>query len=130
MPGDINNIIGAAHHKNIPFIIDKAGIGGFVISRKFFQIGCQKTLIVVPKRGQRSRWKGQFGDQGTDLTGCDWLAILIDDLQVPARRRFGGRTFFDRKMMQSQTVTGNSPAGFRLPPVVDYRNFYAVLRPF
>ena len=39
MPGDINDIIGAAHHKNIALFIDKPGIGGFVISWKFFHIG-------------------------------------------------------------------------------------------
>ena len=82
MPGNINNIIGAAHHKNRARIIDKPGIGGFVKSWKFFQIGCQKALIVVPERRKCARRKGQFGDQSPDLTGCDRLAILIDDLSI------------------------------------------------
>ena len=130
MTGDINNIIGAAHHKNITLVIDKAGIRGFVISREFFQIGCQKTLIIVPQRGKRARRQRQFGHQRTDFAGRQRVAVFIDGLQGPARRRFGGRTFFNRKMMQSQTITGNGPAGFGLPPVIDHRNLQVVFSPF
>ena len=51
----INNVIRAAHDKNVAVFIDETGVGRFVIPGKFLHISGQKTLIVVPEGRQRSR---------------------------------------------------------------------------
>jgi ribose 5-phosphate isomerase RpiB len=53
MAGDIDDVVGAAHHIDIAVLIEITGIGGFVVAGKFVEIGFLAALVLLPQRRQR-----------------------------------------------------------------------------
>ena len=52
MPGDIDDVVGAAHDEDVAVIVLEAGVGGFVIARKLREVALGKTLIGLPQGRQ------------------------------------------------------------------------------
>jgi hypothetical protein len=90
MPGDIDNIIGPGHDKDITVLIDKSGICGFVVSWELLQIGADIAGVLFPKGGQRTRRQRKLNNESTDISGFDQLVLCIYNLDIPSRRRLGG----------------------------------------
>ena len=52
MAGDIDDVVGAAHHEDIAVLVLVAGVGGFVVAGEFGEIGFLEALVLLPQRRQ------------------------------------------------------------------------------
>jgi len=95
MPGDIDDIIGAGHHKDVAILINKACIAGFVIAGIAGKVAFDVTLRRVPHRGKNRRRQGQFGANGADGASRYFPTFFIKHHHVPTGHGPGGGTSLD-----------------------------------
>ena len=77
-------------------------------------LGGHEAFFVL-RRGQRLA-----RDEDAALAQLDRLALVIDDIKVPAHRALRGRARLDRQGLDAHVVRQDGPAAFGLPVVVDY----------
>ena len=128
--GDVDDVVGAAHHIDVAVGIDVAGVGGLVVAGKLGEValapcgrpGCHK-------RRQARRRQRQLDHQRAHRAARQLLAAVVDGAHVVARHRHGRRAVLDRKLAEADRIAGDAPAGFGLPPVVDHRLLQQPLGP-
>ena len=127
--GNVDDVVGARHDEYVAVVVDISGIRSFIKPRKFFQIGFDKSVVIVPQGGKRPRRERQFHHQRADFAGLYRFAVWIDHLNIPSRHRLCGRSLFNRKLFNTKAIGGDGPSGFRLPPVIDDRNLQLFFSP-
>ncbi len=87
MAGDVDDVVGAAHHPDVALLVDHAGIAGTVPAREIRQIGGVKTLVVLPQGRRAARRQRQPGAEIAGLASREQMPIVIQRLQIVARTR-------------------------------------------
>ncbi len=121
MAGDVDDVIGAAHHPDIAVGIDHAAIAGAVIAGKIGEIGGAEPLVVLPERRRRARRQGEADGEMAALVGTKRLALIVEHGKRPARRGPAARAWLERGEAEAAEAGGDRPAGLGLPPVIDDR---------
>ena len=129
MACDIDDIICSRHDVYVAVIVNITRIRCFIISLILFQISLDVPVIVIPQCRQCARRKRQLYNQCTGFARRYRFMIRAQHLKVPTRHSLGWAAFLDRELMNSNAVGCDGPAGFRLPPMVDYRYLQFVFRP-
>ena len=58
--GDVDDVVGAAHHEQVAVLVDVAAVAGEVVAVERRQVGRDEALVVAPQRRQRSRRQRQL----------------------------------------------------------------------
>jgi hypothetical protein len=53
--GDVDDVVGAGHHVDIPVVVDKPGIRRLIVPGKGIQIGGDEFVVGLPQGRQRPR---------------------------------------------------------------------------
>ena len=87
MPGDVDDVVGAAHHVDIARLADVAGIAGEVVAGKGGQIRLAEAVCRVPERRRRPRRHRQLDRERAGLPRRRLVAVALQHPHVPARHR-------------------------------------------
>ena len=129
MPGDIDDVVGAAHHPDIPRLIHHAGVAGAIPAREVGQIGGAVALLVFPQRRAAARRQRQADRQVAALSRRQQFPVVIQRVQVMARAGASAGPRLERKQPVLAEAGGDGPARLRLPPVVDHGLLQHIGRP-
>ena len=130
MPGNVDDVIGAAHDEEVTLGVLISGVRGVVVAVELVEVARVEALLGVPQRRQAARRQRQLDRDRAHLASLDLLAGLVEDMDIVTRHRHGRRTVFDREHAEAQRIACDGPAGLRLPPMVDHGNLEDIFRPF
>ena len=119
--GDIDDVIGAAHHPDIAILIHHSGIGGVVIAGVVVQIGLAEACGRLPQRVEAAGRHGEFDGQGAHNAGGEFVAGFVHCHDIKARAGLAAAAQPGGEEAQAAKGAGDGPAGFGLPPMVDHR---------
>ena len=130
VPGDVDHIVGAAHHVEVAVLVEVAGIPGGVEAGEGRQVGALEAVLAAPDAQEGAgRQRESDGDIAVFAGLRDWFALGIEDGDVVAGHRERGRSRFGGDIGDAPGVRADRPAGFGLPPVVDHRAVQPVIGP-
>ena len=66
-PGDIDDVVGAAHHVDVAVLILVTGVGRLVVAGKFREITFLEPFVLLPQRRKAGRRQRQLHHDRTDL---------------------------------------------------------------
>ena len=87
VPGDVDDVVGAAHDEEIAVVVQVAGVARLVVTGVAIEIRGAKASLVVPQRRQAARRQRQLDDDVAGLASGTRLAGVVDDLHPVARNR-------------------------------------------
>ena len=125
VPGDVDDVVGAAHDVEVAVLVDVPAVAGEVVAVEAprgttttYRSSSPHSVGSVPG-GSGSR--RQIAPSAPGRHGR--LPVLVEDLR---RRTPGtgtvGRARLDRHRVEAAQVRRDRPAGLGLPPVVDHRD--------
>ncbi|EPJ40338.1 hypothetical protein STAFG_2587 [Streptomyces afghaniensis 772] len=127
--GDVDDVVGAAHDEDIAVVVDVSAVAGQVVAGVGGEVGGDVPVVVLPERGQcAGRQREPHDDRAVDACGHR-IARSVEDPDVPARQRAGGRPGLEGSRLDAHRVGDDGPAGLGLPPVVDHRDAQQIARP-
>ena len=129
MAGDVDDVVGARHDRDIAVLVDHPGVAGLVVAGEGREIAADEAALGVPQRRQRARRQRQPDRHRAELARRQRLAGLRQDPHVVARHRHRRRAELDRQQLDPRRVRRDRPAGLGLPPVVDHRHLELPLQP-
>ncbi len=119
VPGHVDDVVGAAHHEQVPIRVEVAAVAGQVVAVVRRKIRRHVALVVAPQRGQGARRQRQLDADRALFVGVAHRAIRTQDLHVVTGHGHGRRAGLDRHGLQAHRIGRDGPAGLGLPPVVD-----------
>ena len=129
MPGDVNDIVDAAHHEQVAIGVEVPAVAGQVVARVLAQIGRFEPGVVAPQRRQGAGGQRQPDADRALFSGLAPGAVDVQDLHVVAGHRYRRRARLQRKLLHPNRIGGDRPAGLGLPPVVNHRDAQLVGSP-
>ena len=83
----IDDVIGAAHHEDVPVLVDKPRVGGQVVTGMAGQVGVDPALIAAPQRRRTPRRERQRDADVAGHAGCHPFTRLVQHAHVVAGHR-------------------------------------------
>ena len=116
--GDVDDVVGAAHHEQVAVLVDVAAVAGEVVAVERRQVRGDVAVVVAPERRQRAGRQRQPEEIAPSVP-ADRLAVAVEHLDVIPGHRHRRRARLDRHRLEPAQVGGDRPAGLGPPPVVD-----------
>src|SRR5690606_42047448 len=112
--GDVDDIVGAAHHEQIAVLVPVAAVPGEVIPREAGHVARLVAGVVVPHRGEAAGGQRQLDADIALLVGPEGGAVVVEDMHIEPRHRQGGGAGPGGEGLDAEGVGGDGPAGPRL----------------
>ena len=132
MSGDIDDVVGAGHHVDVPVGVDEPGVAGLIETGEGSHIGPHEVVVGLPEGLQGAGRQRQFDRQRTDFARRELSHIRrfrIEHADIPAGYGPRRRAVLDRKPPDTEAIRGDRPASLGLPPMVDDRDTEMLLGP-
>ena len=127
---DVDNVVRSPHHEHIAVFINKSSITGTVETFDGGKISVTESGVVTPDRGHAARRQWQLNGNLALFAGGHLMALHVHHLNVESGGRKRGGAGFRRHHLDAHRVTADCPAGFGLPPMVQYWQAGMFLQPF
>ena len=130
VPGDVEDVVGAAHDEQVAVLVEVPAVAGQVVAVERRQVRRDVAVVVAPqgREGAQAASVGvrQMAPSTPGSTGVPFSSRTVD--RIPGHRhRRGAR--LDRQRLEAPQVGGDGPPGLGLPPVVDDGDAEPVGRP-
>src|ERR1043165_2923856 len=104
MPGDVDDVVRAAHDPQIAVFILETSIGGLVVTGVSGEIRVDVGRVVVPERWQTTRRQRRADDDVADMIDTHFHAFIVEYPPVVTRHRLATGAWLDRQQLQTGAV--------------------------